>query len=871
MFDKVKKAVDWVFGQTNDQKLSRLRNYVDRVNDLEDEVADLSTEEMRKKTKEFRERISSGTDTDELIPETFALVREAAKRETGMRPYDVQIIGGVALHQRRIAEMATGEGKTLVATMPTYLNGLTGQVHIATVNDYLAQRDRNWMGPIYETLGLDVSVIQEDMDVEARKKAYEADIVYGTANQFGFDYLRDNMVISRDQRVGANRDFAIIDEIDSILIDEARTPLIISGSTEESTKLYKRFARLAPRFEKGQDYEVDEKNQSISLTDEGANRAENFLHLDDLYSPENITMLHHLKTSLKAEEFFQKDEDYIIQDGGVVLVDEFTGRLMPDRRLSEGLHQAIEAKEGMMVQKENQTFAQVTLQNFFLLYDGLSGMTGTAKTEEDEFEDIYDLDVVVVPTNEPLRRDHKPDVIFKTKKAKYEAVAEEVERLHEIGRPVLVGTNAIEKSERLSSLLDKRGVPHEVLNAKNHAREAEIIKDAGQPGAITIATNMAGRGTDIKLGEGVAELGGLHVLGTQRHESRRIDNQLRGRAGRQGDPGSSQFYLSLEDDLLRIFGGDRIDSIMDKVGMEDGEAIEHQLLTKAIRRAQKKVEGINYERRKNVLKYDKVLAQQREAIYSLRDHFVLTEEGSSWEEIDSYLQPVLTDFSEDLLEQYGLEDGGEEERLEDLENELAEFQNYSPAEELSENSQSLEDSVRDIVGSNWENQLEKFKNTNQVSPELIKSIIIKVIDREWRQHLYVIDDLKAGVGWSSYGGKDPLVEFKRESFRLFQDMRRELRREIVELLVKSRIDIKGGEKPVESEVDTSKFNFQANQGSSGLPEKQSGDGKASSSSKAKPDTSSQGEQRIVEDEPGRNDPCPCGSGKKYKYCCGAKD
>ncbi|MBS3735840.1 MAG: preprotein translocase subunit SecA [Candidatus Bipolaricaulota bacterium] len=871
MFDKVKKAVDWVFGQTNDQKLSRLRNYVDRVNDLEDEVADLSTEEMRKKTKEFRERISSGTDTDELIPETFALVREAAKRETGMRPYDVQIIGGVALHQRRIAEMATGEGKTLVATMPAYLNGLTGQVHIATVNDYLAQRDRNWMGPIYETLGLDVSVIQEDMDVEARKKAYEADIVYGTANQFGFDYLRDNMVISRDQRVGANRDFAIIDEIDSILIDEARTPLIISGSTEESTKLYKRFARLAPRFEKGQDYEVDEKNQSISLTDEGANRAENFLHLDDLYSPENITMLHHLKTSLKAEEFFQKDEDYIIQDGGVVLVDEFTGRLMPDRRLSEGLHQAIEAKEGMMVQKENQTFAQVTLQNFFLLYDGLSGMTGTAKTEEDEFEDIYDLDVVVVPTNEPLRRDHKPDVIFKTKKAKYEAVAEEVERLHEIGRPVLVGTNAIEKSERLSSLLDKRGVPHEVLNAKNHAREAEIIKDAGQPGAITIATNMAGRGTDIKLGEGVAELGGLHVLGTQRHESRRIDNQLRGRAGRQGDPGSSQFYLSLEDDLLRIFGGDRIDSIMDKVGMEDGEAIEHQLLTKAIRRAQKKVEGINYERRKNVLKYDKVLAQQREAIYSLRDHFVLTEEGSSWEEIDSYLQPVLTDFSEDLLEQYGLEDGGEEERLEDLENELAEFQNYSPAEELSENSQSLEDSVRDIVGSNWENQLEKFKNTNQVSPELIKSIIIKVIDREWRQHLYVIDDLKAGVGWSSYGGKDPLVEFKRESFRLFQDMRRELRREIVELLVKSRIDIKGGEKPVESEVDTSKFNFQANQGSSGLPEKQSGDGKASSSSKAKPDTSSQGEQRIVEDEPGRNDPCPCGSGKKYKYCCGAKD
>ena len=871
MFDKVKKAVDWVFGQTNEQKLSKLRNYADQVNDLSDEVAELSQEEMRSWTEEFREKISSGTDPDDLIPEAFALVREAAERETGMRPYDVQIIGGVALHQRRIAEMATGEGKTLVATMPAYLNGLTGQVHIATVNDYLAQRDRNWMGPIYETLGLDVSVIQEDMDVEARKEAYEADIVYGTANQFGFDYLRDNMVISEDQRVGADRDFAIIDEIDSILIDEARTPLIISGSTEESTKLYKRFARLAPRFNEGEDYEIDEKNRSISLTDEGANKAENFLHLDDLYSPENITMLHHLKTSLKAEEFFQKDEDYIIQDGGVVLVDEFTGRLMPDRRLSEGLHQAIEAKEGMMVQKENQTFAQVTLQNFFLLYDGLSGMTGTAKTEEDEFEDIYNLDVVVVPTNEPLRRDHKPDVIFKTKEAKYEAVADEVERLHEKGRPVLVGTNAIEKSERLSSLLKKRGLPHEVLNAKNHAREADIIKDAGQPGAVTIATNMAGRGTDIKLGEGVAELGGLHVLGTQRHESRRIDNQLRGRAGRQGDPGSSQFYLSLEDDLLRIFGGDRIDSIMDRVGLEDGEAIEHQLLTKAIRRAQKKVEGINYERRKNVLKYDKVLAQQREAIYSLRDHFVLTEKESSWDEIDSYLRPVLEDFSEDLLEQYGLENGDQEERLEDLENELADFQNFSPDKGLEEGHGDIRDSVTNIIISNWENQLEKFRDTNQVSPELIKSIIIKIIDREWRQHLYVIDDLKAGVGWSSYGGKDPLVEFKRESFRLFQDMRTELRREIVELLVKSRIDIKGSEKPVESEVDTSKFNFQADEGSSGLAEKKAERGETSTNRDSKGDNSGKQKQRVVEDEPGRNDPCPCGSGKKYKYCCGAND
>ncbi len=868
MFNKVKQAVDWIFGQTNDQKLSRLREYVDRVNELGDEVADLSREEIRDRTAEFKERLDAGEDMDDLIPEAFALVREVAERETGMRPYDVQIIGAVALHQRRIAEMATGEGKTLVATMPAYLNALEGQVHIATVNDYLAERDRNWMGPIYETLGLNVSVIQEDMDIEARKQAYRADIVYGTASQFGFDYLRDNMVTSEEQRVGAQRYFAIVDEIDSILIDEARTPLIISGSTEESTKLYKRFARLAPRFTPDQDYEVDEKNQSVSLTDEGANKAENFLHLDDLYSPENISMLHHLKTALKAKEFFKKDEDYIIQDGGVVLVDEFTGRLMPDRRLSQGLHQAIEAKEGMMIQKENQTFAQVTLQNFFLLYDGLSGMTGTAKTEEEEFEDIYDMDVVVVPTNEPLQRDHRPDVIFKTKEAKYEAVADEVENLHEKGRPVLVGTNAIEKSERLSALLQDRGLSHEVLNAKNHAREAEIIKEAGQPGAITIATNMAGRGTDIKLGEGVAELGGLHVLGTQRHESRRIDNQLRGRAGRQGDPGSTQFYLSLEDDLLRIFGGDKIDSLMEKAGLDEGEAIEHSLLTKAIRRAQKKVEGINYERRKNVLKYDKVLAQQREALYSLRDHFVLTEEGSSWEEIDGYLRPVLQDFSEDLMEQYGFEDGDRDEDLEGLEEELSEFQNFSFEELYDDGSEELGWAVEEYVLDNWEKQLKDFRETKGVSPELIKSVIIQVIDRKWREHLYVIDDLKAGVGWSSYGGKDPLVEFKRESFRLFQDMRTELRREIVELLVKARIEMRGAEEPVKSGVDTSELNFQGGDGSGGLPEKDVQEGKERGKQGGK---SSNPEQRIVEEEPGRNDPCPCGSGKKYKYCCGADD
>jgi len=863
MFDSVKRAVDWVFGQTNEQKIAALEKYVDRVNEYSDDVSRLSDSDLRAKTEEFKSQLEKGVTKDELLPEAFAVVREAAEQETGMRPYDVQIIGGVALHQRNIAEMATGEGKTLVATMPAYLNGLVGQVHIATVNDYLARRDREWMGPIYEKLGLDVSVIQEDMDTEERKRAYEADIVYGTANQFGFDYLRDNMVMTEEQRVGAQRDYAIVDEIDSILIDEARTPLIISGSAEESTKLYKKFASLARRFHKDRDYEVDEKNKSITLLDEGANRAESSLNLDDLYLPENITMLHHLKTSLKAKEFFKKDEDYIVKDGRVVLVDEFTGRLMPDRRLSDGLHQAIEAKEGMMVQRENQTYAQITLQNFFLLYDGLSGMTGTAKTEEDEFEEIYDLEVIVVPTNKPLNRDNRPDVIFKTKKTKFEAIVDEVDRLHEKKRPVLVGTNAIEKSEKLSKLLKKRGLPHEVLNAKNHEREAEIIKDAGQPGAITIATNMAGRGTDVKLGEGVKEVGGLHVLGTQRHESRRIDNQLRGRAGRQGDPGSSQFYLSLEDDLLRIFGGERLESVMERVGLEEGQAIEHQLLTKAIRRAQKKVEGINYERRKNVLKYDQVLAQQRKAIYQLRDKFVLSEdEESTWEEIDGYTRPLLEDYAEDLLEKYGFGGNGNESDLEGLDHELSDYELYNS--ELSEDGNAPESFVRDLIVESWEKQFEGFKENDQIAPEIIKSIIVSIIDRKWREHLYLIDDLKAGIGWSSYGGKDPLVEFKRESYRLFKDLESAIRKDFVEFLVKTRIEVERSSQPVKSDISQADLRTSGGEGTEGLPT-----GQAKSSQGGRDGDRSNQKQRIVEDEPGRNDPCPCGSGKKYKYCCGA--
>ncbi|MBS3812564.1 preprotein translocase subunit SecA [Candidatus Bipolaricaulota bacterium] len=865
MFDSIMHAVDWLFGETNKQKVSNLQKYVEQVNALSSEVSDLSDEELRGKTDEFRRRLENGEELDDILSEAFAVVREVAERKTDMRPYDVQIIGGVTLHRRNIAEMATGEGKTLVATMPAYLNGLVGQVHIATVNDYLARRDREWMGPIYEALGLDISVIQEDMDIQARKEAYEADIVYGTASQFGFDYLRDNMVARKDQRVGARRDFVVVDEIDSILIDEARTPLIISGSAEESTKLYEKFANLARRFHEGRDYEKDEKNQSISLLDEGANRAETSLNVDDLYLPENITMLHHLKTALKAKEFFKKDEDYIVKEGRVVLVDEFTGRLMPDRRLSDGLHQAIEAKEGMMIQRENQTLAQITLQNFFLLYDGLSGMTGTAKTEEDEFEEIYGLEVVVVPTNKPLDRDNRSDVIFKSKDAKYAAIVDEVEELHDKGRPVLVGTNAIEKSEKLSRLFKKRGLPHEVLNAKNHEREAEIITDAGQLGAITIATNMAGRGTDIKLGEGVKEVGGLHVLGTQRHESRRIDNQLRGRAGRQGDPGSSQFYLSLEDDLLRVFGGDRIDSIMESVGLDDGEAIEHQLLTRAIRRAQKKVEGLNYERRKNVLKYDQVLAKQREAIYRLRDHFVLSEgEETSWEEIDGYVRPLLEDYATELVEQFGCDGGGEEGDLEGLVHELSDFEGFTEGD-LEEPDDDHLGFVTDLIVDNWEEKLEFFEEEEGVPPELIKSVVVNIIDRKWREHLYLIDDLKAGVGWSSYGGKDPLVEFKRESYRLFQDLEAAIRKDFVEFLVKSRIEVQRSKGPVKSGVSTSNLNLSHADDTTGLPTGEEDQRGRGSGSKSNP------QQRIAEEEPGRNDPCPCGSGKKYKYCCGADD
>jgi preprotein translocase subunit SecA len=794
-FEALKQAVDWIFGETNEQRLKKLQPYLEAVNELGQEIKKKSDAELQQKTAEFRHRLEQGETPDDILPEAFATVREVAERQVGMRPFDVQILGAVVLHQRRIAEMKTGEGKTLVATMPAYLNALVGKVHIVTVNDYLAKRDREWMGPIYEFLGLKVGLLQEGMETEERKQAYQCDIIYGTNNQFGFDYLRDNLAVSVEQRVQTSLDYAIIDEVDNILIDEARTPLIISGSTEESARLYKKFASIAPLFKQDVDFEVDEKARSVALTEAGVQKAEEILHLDNIYSPENIDLLHHLEVALRARIFFHKDVDYIVKDGRVIIVDEFTGRLMPDRRYSDGLHQAIEAKEGMEIRREQQTLAQITLQHYFKLYKGIAGMTGTAKTEEEEFKEIYGMDVVVIPTNKPMIRKDLPDVLFRTEEAKFKAIVDEVERLHREGRPVLIGTNSIERSERLSRLMKRRGLKHNVLNAKYHEKEAEIIKDAGQRGAITVATNMAGRGVDIKLGEGVAELGGLHIIGAQRHESRRIDDQLRGRAGRQGDPGSSQFFISLEDELIRLFGGDRMGAIMDRLGMEEGQAITHDLLTRAVRRAQKKVEERNFEIRKRLLQYDQIMAKQREVIYSLRSRFLLGQETDP-RELEEYLCGILEEYAAGLVEQY-LPDGDEWD-LAGLRRALSEFQNaqLDPAK-LSRNGLRREDYQEIIEQFLMENYRAQAERLGEHFPEVSRYMILSIIDENWRRHLWELDELREGIGWRGYAGRDPLVEFTRESFLLFQGMLARIQEQIVNYLFKPRLELREGpERPL---------------------------------------------------------------------------
>ncbi|HOB16983.1 MAG TPA: preprotein translocase subunit SecA [Defluviitoga sp.] len=747
------------FLDKNKSLLKKYEKITNTVNEFEKEMMSLSDNELAGKTEEFKKRINNGESLDDILPEAFAVVREASRRILNMRHFDVQIMGGIALHEGKITEMKTGEGKTLVATLPIYLNALTGKnVHLATHNDYLAKRDAKWMGPVYEFLGLTVGFIQANMKPEDRKKAYQANVTYGTANEFGFDYLRDNLVYDKSDKVQRGHFYAIVDEADSILIDEARTPLIISGPADTPSDLYRRFASQARKFIPDKDYTIDEKQKTIALTEEGISKAERMLSIDNLYDPNNIQYLFHLLNALKALNFFKKDRDYIIQDGEIIIVDEFTGRLLPGRRYSEGLHQAIEAKEGVKIKEESMTFATITFQNYFRMYEKLAGMTGTAKTEEDEFKSIYNTEVVVIPTNEPVIREDKNDLIYKTKEEKYKAIVDEIVKRYEKGQPVLVGTTSIENSELLSEMLKKRGIPHEVLNAKYHEREAEIIAKAGQKHAVTIATNMAGRGTDIKLGEGVTELGGLFVLGTERHESRRIDNQLIGRAGRQGDPGESRFILSFEDDLLRLFGGDRMKNMMNTLKIEDGQPIEHKMLTHIIQDSQKKVEGIHFSIRKRLYEFDSVMDKQRTVIYNHRDWIL--EQGN----YDEHMKEIIADVVDRLVDACWNES---EEKIDKavLSQKLKQY--LIIADLKGDNTEEIKEEVFNLF---WRRYSEKKEEFGEDFNKVAKFVMLRIIDDKWRHHLDSIEALKESVNLRSYGQKDPVMEFKRESYILFDKM-----------------------------------------------------------------------------------------------------
>jgi len=871
VFEIIKKTVDRIFGETNEQRLKQFTPVVEVVNDLEDEIKALSDQELTQKTPEFRKRIAEGESLDDLLPEAFAVVREVSLRINKERPYDVQLIGGAVLHHRMIAEMKTGEGKTLVATMPAYLNALAGKVHIVTVNDYLAKRDREWMGPIYEQLGLTVGLLQENTPPKDRQKEYACDILFATNTQLGFDYLRDNLVMEVGQKAQGKLQFAIVDEIDNILIDEARTPLIISGSTEETYKLYKQFSKLAPRFKREEDYEIDEKTKRVHLTEDGVQRAESMMGVENLYLPQNIEKLHHLELALRALVHYEKDVDYIVKEGKIVIVDEFTGRLMEDRRYSEGLHQALEAKEGLEVQRESQTLASVTLQHYFRLYEGLSGMTGTAMTEEDEFKEIYNLGVIAIPTHRPIARDDMPDILFKTEKEKFVAIADEIDNLVEAGRPVLVGTNSIEKSEYLSNLLKRRGVKHNVLNAKEHEREGEIVADAGQRGAVTVATNMAGRGVDIKLGEGIADLGGLHIIGCQRHESRRIDDQLRGRAGRQGDPGSSQFYVSLQDDLLRLFGEQKMIQWALST-LDEGESLEHGMLTNAMRSAQQKVESHNFSIRKRLLDYDVVMARQREAIYAMRDRFLLGQEKidpeQTKQDFEEFIGGVLENYSQTLTAIY-CEDPQRPHtwHLEGLNEELKGFHHVKLEEEIEEGTgiEAVTEIIHDHLKANY---LAQVEHVGEHFIHVGRLMILNMIDEHWRQHLYALDELRDGIGWRSYQGKDPLVEFRRESFAMFQEMLGQIDEQVVNVMVKPELQVNVG--PVEAQSRNQDLKFQHDQVNSvtgnaaagAQPQQQQAVQAGVAGQQAQP----QQPRRVEKVQ--RNEPCPCGSGKKYKQCCG---
>ena len=842
-----------VIGTHSEREVKRVIPIVDKIESLEPEMEKLSDEELRGKTAEFKKRLADKETLDDILPEAYAVVREASKRTIGLRHFRVQLIGGVILHQGRITEMRTGEGKTLVSTLPAYLNALEEKgVHIVTVNDYLAKRDAEWMGQIHEFLGLTVGVILNSMDNDERREAYNCDITYATNNELGFDYLRDNMVIYKEQLVQRDLHYAIVDEVDSVLIDEARTPLIISGSSGKSTKIYEACDNLVRQLKKGTekelskmdiimkednnetgDYVANEKEKTVNLTEQGIKKVERFFHLENLADPENLEIQHCVNLSLRAHALMHLDKDYVVKDDQVLIVDEFTGRIMPGRRYSDGLHQAIEAKEHVKVKRESKTLATITFQNFFNKYDKKCGMTGTALTEEKEFREIYGMDVVEVPTNLPVKRIDHNDSVYKTKREKLNAIVEDIVASHEKGQPVLVGTITIDASEELSQLLKKRGIPHKVLNAKFHELEAEIIADAGQIGAVTIATNMAGRGTDIKLGEGVTELGGLKIIGTERHESRRIDNQLRGRAGRQGDPGESKFYISLEDDLMRLFGSQNLMQMFNSLGMPEGEQIQHKMLNKAIERAQKKIESNNYGIRKNLLEYDQINNEQREIIYAERRKVL---DGDD-------MRDTIISMIDELVEKYvnmviGDDQGPSEWNLKELNEILIPMIPVKPVTgEGCGSKQELIQNLKEEALRLYETKEAEFPEPEQIR-EIERVVILKVTDSRWMDHIDDMDQLRQGIGLQAFGQRDPVVEYRLQGYDMFNDMTESIREETVKMLMHVRIEQKVEREQVAEVTGTNK------------------------------DDSANAPIVRKSEKISRNAPCPCGSGKKYKYCCG---
>ncbi|MBT9259149.1 MAG: preprotein translocase subunit SecA [Clostridiales bacterium] len=909
MFQALKQWLNY-----NERELRRIRPILEKVNRLEPEVEKWTDSQLQGATAQFKERLSRGESLDDLLPEAFAVVREASKRVLGMRHFDVQILGGIVLHEGKIAEMATGEGKTLVATLPAYLNALTGKgVHVVTVNDYLAKRDSEWMGQLYKFLGLRVGLITHATEPQERKKAYAADITYGTNNEFGFDYLRDNMVMYAEDRVQRGLHYAIVDEVDSILIDEARTPLIISGMRDKPTDLYYKFARIVEKLQRDVDYTVDEKLRTVAPTEEGVAKVEKALGVDNLYATDHMDLAHYLENALKAKELMHRDRDYVVKDGQVIIVDEFTGRLMFGRRYSDGLHQAIEAKENVKIAQESRTLATITFQNYFRMYEKLAGMTGTAATEADEFDKIYNLSVVVIPTNRPMIRKDFPDVVYKTEAAKFRAIVREIKERHAKGQPILVGTASIEKSERLSALLKREGIPHKVLNAKNHEQEAEIIAQAGRLGQVTISTNMAGRGTDILLGgnpeykarqqlqkmkipeeiiavavehaptddprvlearalyrqflaeakketdaehEKVVALGGLHVIGSERHEARRIDNQLRGRAGRQGDPGSSRFYISLEDDLMRLFGSESLQGIMDRLGVDEDEPIEHPLVTRAIESAQRKVEARNFDIRKHLLEYDDVMNQQREVIYGQRRRLLE----------DPDMRDIILGMAEALVERWVAESCPPRSHpdtwdLEGLLETAAQFF-LLPGRLTVDELQDLEpDEIQERLlaeaARRWEERAKEMGSENL--QELARVIALRTIDSKWMDHLEAMEGLREGIGLRAYGQRDPLVEYKMEAFEMFEELRQNIQEDIVKLVFRLQVVQQVERRSVVRGLQARHPSLAAGA---------EGPGRAPVALASPPEAAPPKLQPVRVQKVGRNDPCPCGSGKKYKHCHG---